>query len=273
MPEQDTVIRPAFQLKMANDSCVPVSFNLSETPDSFTVLRGSMRGETGSPLPYSLYADNPLTISLLACSCLYIVLIGRFAGSLVRQLRAFLFSTNTSEGSSSTSTDTRVLIVLSIMNCAMLSFATYLYVSKNNLYFSTDSPFLFVMTLTGLYFAFFLVKWSLYTLVNLVFFGKKKNLQWIKNLIFLSASEGVLLFPVVTLQFYFDFSIVFLTVFSVFVLVLNEILTFYKCWQNFFQQNGGFLQTFLYFCALEIIPTLAFGGVLLVSADAFGIKF
>ena len=257
------------------DTFVVDSFNLTETPDTFTVLRGSLRGETGRPLPYTIQSDNLLTVSLLVCFCLYLVIIGRFASSIISQLRSFLFTTTPHSDSSSPNTgEVRILVALSVLNCAILSFATFLFATKvSRLHLTAYSPFLFFAATTGLFMLYFLLKWGLYTLVNVEFFGRKKNLQWMHALLLLSACEGILLFPIVLLQFYFDISITFSVIFSVFVLVLNKILTFYKAWQNSFKQNGGFLQTFLYFCALEIITTLAFAAVLQVSVDAFEIKF
>lgn len=257
------------------DTFVVDSFNLAETPDTFTVLRGSLRGETGRPLPYTIQSDNLLTVSLLVCLCLYLVIIGTYASSLYRQLRAFLFTPSTnSVNSGPAAFEVRTLVALACLNCVTLSFASFLFAAKiTHFQLLVSNPFLFFVSILGLFIVYFLLKWGFYSLINMEFFGIKKTLQWMYVLLFLSAAEGILLLPVVILQFYFDVGISFSLIYCFFVLFLNKILTFYKAWQNFFKQNGGFLQTFLYFCALEIITTLAFAAVLQVSVDAFEIKF
>ena len=275
MPVQDTVTATAaFYPAMTAHSHVADTFTLEQPTDTFTVLRGSLRGETGHPLPYSLTSDHHLTTGLLVCFCLYLVIISHYTPFLVRQLKGFIFTTHTADTTSTTSAEVRMLIILSILNCAMLALSTFFFATNAfHLSLTTESPFLLVAVLTGLFMVFFLLKWGLYTLINNVFFGKKKNLQWLKSLLLLTACEGIFLFPAVIVQFYFDLSIIISSFFCIFILLLNKILTFYKAKQNFFVKNGGYLQTFLYFCALEIIPTLALGGVLQVSIDAFAIIF
>ena len=87
-----------------------------------------------------------------------------------------------------------------------------------------------------------------------------------------AALQGVLLFPMLTLQIYFDFSAENSIIYISVVLFLNKILTFYKSFQIFFKGNGLYLQTFLYFCALEIVPLLAFGGFGLTIIDLYKIN-
>ena len=76
-----------------------------------------------------------------------------------------------------------------------------------------------------------------------------------------------------TLQIYFDFSTENALIYIGFVLFLNKILTFYKAYQIFFRGNGLYLQTFLYFCTLEIAPMLALGGAGLAIIDSVKINF
>jgi hypothetical protein len=94
-----------------------------------------------------------------------------------------------------------------------------------------------------------------------------------RSQLFLTAGEGVLLFPLVLLQVYFDLSLESAAVYFIFVLILNKFLTFYKSWIIFFRQKSVFLQNILYFCALEIAPLLAFGGALVMTIELLIIKF
>ena len=101
---------------------------------------------------------------------------------------------------------------------------------------------------------YFAMKALLYTIVNNVFFSPKKNLQFLGSLLFITATEGVCLFPLVLLLAYFEFSMQNAILYCIFILSLAKILTFYKTYIIFFKQNKLFLQIILYFCALEIVP-------------------
>ncbi|MDE6689035.1 MAG: DUF4271 domain-containing protein, partial [Prevotella sp.] len=79
--------------------------------------------------------------------------------------------------------------------------------------------------------------------------------------------------PLVLLLVYFNFDAEKALFCFVVILILNKLLTFYKCWSIFFRQNGGILQTFLYFCALEITPLLAFAGAWLAMTDFLKVNF
>ncbi len=110
----------------------------------------------------------------------------------------------------------------------------------------------------GYVMSYCLIKALLYTIAGLVFFDKKKNEQWLKAYLFLLSCEGVLLFPVVMLLSYFDLSLQVAVIYTMIVLVLVKILSFYKSYLIFFKRNGLFLQIILYFCALEVSTSLRF---------------
>ncbi len=94
-----------------------------------------------------------------------------------------------------------------------------------------------------------------------------------KSMLFLSAMEGVALFPLVMLQIYFDISVQSAIIYAAVVLILVKILTIYKCFVIFFRQNGVVLQIILYFCALEIVPVLALAGFMVMIVDYLKINF
>ena len=248
--------------------------SLLDAPDSVLLVSGRLHGETGDPLPYTMHGDTLLTASLLVCLCLYVLIVGRYAGYLGRQLKSLFFPSGGDNDISDNSSETRSLFALSLLDAAMLAFGTYVLATHHfHVRFDTDSPILVIAILCAVFVLFLLARLGLYTVVNSVFFGKKKNLQWMNFLLFVTACEGLLLLPAVIMQTYFEYGIEFSTIYYGFVLFLNKILTFYKSWQNFFRQNGGFLQTFLYFCALEIITSLIFGAVLCFSIDEIKINF
>ena len=115
--------------------------------------------------------------------------------------------------------------------------------------------------------------WLMHFVVDPVFFGGKKTIQLFKVQLFITACSTTLTLPLVMLLVFFDLSVEKCIFYFCSVLILNKILTFYKCWFIFFRQKGFFLQTFLYFCALEITPLLAFSGVWLMTVNNLKINF
>ena len=85
--------------------------------------------------------------------------------------------------------------------------------------------------------------------------------------------SATLLLPLVFLQFFFDLSMEKAVIDFIFILFLNKMLTFFKCWSIFFRQKRRFLQNILYFCALEATPLLVFGGIWLAVVNLLKINF
>ena len=235
---------------------------------------GGRLGVAGDPIPYTIRGDNMFTALLLLCMMVFVVSIAHSRYFIVRQLKDFFFIPRDDNQMTETSGEFRFQIFLVLLGCLLLSISSYLYVTTYVAdTFVLDNDFQLIGMFFGGFVAYFTLKWLLYLSVNQVFFDGKKNLQFIKTALFITATEGVLLFPAVLLQVYFDLSIENVTYYYVLLLLLTKILTFYKSWIIFFRQNGVFLQTFLYFCALEIVPLLGFAGALLMVVDLLKINF
>ena len=112
-----------------------------------------------------------------------------------------------------------------------------------------------------------LVRMLLYTIVNNIFSTNKKNLQFQRSILLITSLEGLALFPLVLLLAYFHFSLQNAIIYTLTIVILAKILTFYKSFTIFFYQKGGFLQIILYFCALEMIPLMMLWSGLLVITE------
>lgn len=84
----------------------------------------------------------------------------------------------------------------------------------------------------------------------------RKNDQWAKAWLFLTAIEGVLFFPALLLEVYFALSLQTAVIYGAILVIIVKLLSFYKCNTIFFKHNGGIVQNILYFCALELMPLL-----------------
>ena len=135
------------------------------------------------------------------------------------------------------------------------------------------SQYTLITIFLGITVGYFLLKVALYSFVNQVFFDSKRNQQWIKALLFIISIEGVLFFPALVFGAYFELDINKVITYVIIAVVIVKLLTIYKCYIIFFRRNVVHLQIILYFCTLEMIPLLAFWGVLVITANYLKINF
>ncbi|MBP5338271.1 MAG: DUF4271 domain-containing protein [Prevotella sp.] len=231
-------------------------------------------GVPGDQLPYTVRGDSVISILLIACFVVFVLSVSRSMNFLTRQLKNFVFPTHNESAENGAGPVMHFLVFLVFVDCLTLAIGSYIIAtSKLDAHFMLNGDILVIVAFFGLFVLYFLAKGLLYRLVNAVFFDGKRNLQMTHTFILLAAAEGVLLFPMVLLQVYFDLTEEKAIYYFGFVLILNKLLSFYKGWHIFFRQNGGVLQTFLYFCALEMVPLLAFVGIWLMTIDLLKINF
>ena len=238
-------------------------------------LPGGRYGVAGDPVPYNVHGDNVITMLLLALFVFTVIAFSNSRAFIARQLHNFFYmhGRKTSEVTE-TVVELRLQFVMVLMTSLLLSllfyFHTIYYVSDS---FILQSDYYLVFIYLGIVVLYFLLKSVVYTMVNGVFFGNRKNREWQKSLLFITAMEGVLLFPAVILQAYFELSIKNVETYFIIVLIIVKILTFYRCFVTFFRGKVFFLQIILYLCALEIVPLLMMWGVLDATATVLKINF
>lgn len=238
-------------------------------------LTGGRFGVAGDPVPYTVRGDDAITCMLLFCFVLALTAFAYSRQAILHQLKDFFYVPR-SDKSTSTGTEGkfRFQLFLSIQTCLLLAITSYFYITHYVAdTFLIDAPYKLIGIFFGVFISYFVGKAILYKAVNLVFFESKKNEHWTWTFAFITALEGVVLFPAVILQVYFSLPMQNVVYYVIFILILTKILTFYKCWIIFFRQIGVFLQIFLYLCALEIIPLLSLGGILALITNQLKVNF
>ena len=237
-------------------------------------LPGGRYGVAGDPVPYNIHNDSIITSILLGFFILMVIAYANTHEFVTRQLKKFFYVP--SEGTmeiTETGTESRIQLFMVLLSSVLLSLLYYFYV----IHFVGDtfilnSQYLLIAIYLVMMVSYFMAKWWLYTLVNTVFFGSKKNRYWLKTILFISSMEGAVFLPVVLLQAYFDMTEKNVVIYFVIVLIFVKILTFFKCYVAFFRRNVVKLQIILYFCALEMVPLLAFWGALDYVTDSLKIN-
>lgn len=230
-------------------------------------------GIAGDPVPYTMRGDDILVCLMLLC---FVTTIGVFAHSrqtIFHQLREFFHIPRT-ESSDAAVPGNFVLFILNLQTCLLLSVTYYFYTTHYIAdTYLLDSPYELMAVYGGIFAIYFLMKTVIYRLVNAVFFESKKNKQFAWILSFVTALEGIAFFPVIILQAYLDISMQTVVCYFFFILVIAKLMAFYKCWVIFFRKIGISLQIILYLCALEIVPLLILGGVLVTIANELKVIF
>ena len=238
-------------------------------------LPGGRFGVAGDPIPYNIHNDSVITSILLGFFILMVIAYANTHEFVVRQLKKFFYVPNEGvQDMAETGTELRVQLFMVLLNCVLLSLLYYFYV----IHFVSDSfilksQYLLIAIYMVMMVCYFIAKWLIYKIVNTIFFGSKINRHWLKTYLFISSMEGVVFLPAVLLQTYFDMTEKNVVIYFIIVLIFVKLLTFFKCYVAFFRRNVVKLQIILYFCALEIVPLLAFWGALDFVANSLKIIF
>lgn len=232
-------------------------------------------GVSGDPIHYTMHGDNIITLLLLSCFMLTIVSFAQSRRFFIRQLKGLFQMPRTDDlFMPETSTELRFQFLLALQTSLLLAILQYAY-TQNYIgsTFILPSDYHLIIVFCLLFIGYFLVKSILYTIVNLVFFDSKRNTLWLKTMLFVTTLEGIALLPAVLLLVYFDMEIENVMIYLIIVVILAKILTFYKCFVIFFRRIGVYLQIFLYFCTLEIVPMAAFWGILILTSKLLIVNY
>ena len=236
-------------------------------------LEAGRYGVAGDPVPYNMGHDSMLSCTLILCFVCSMLAFAASRNFIFRQVRNLFYIPKTDTEASTTSAEIRALCFFALQTSILLSLLYFFYVRSYVAdTFVLSEEYQLITIYLALTLGYFMLKALAQTIVNRTFFDGKKNGQWITTVLFLTAAEGVLLYPAVLLIGYFNVANQTIVYYCLAIVFLVKILAFYKCYVIFFRQNSLFLQIFLYFCALEIVPLLALWGGLEVLTNALKIN-
>ena len=116
---------------------------------------------------------------------------------------------------------------------------------------------------------FIYLKAWLYSMVNWIFFDSDSSQKWIVGYMLLTALTAFLFYPLVLLDVFAHLSHEIVIRGAILVVVLYELLLFYKLIANFRVKKYGYMLIFLYFCSVELLPTLVFGHLAVWFSDNY----
>ncbi len=237
-------------------------------------VNGGRYGMAGDPVPYTVRNDNLITSILLVCLVLMLVIYSHSRRFIARQYKELIYVPHAESTQTETTGERRIKLLMTLQTCLLFSIVLYFctkeYVADT---FILASDYHLVVIFFGMLLGYVLGKVLLYTLANSIFFDGKKNGQFIRSFLLITATQGVLLFPVVLLLVYFDLSMRYVVYYFAGVVFIGKILVFYKTYIIFFRQNAFFLQIILYLCALEIVPLVSLIGTWRLVVDYLKVNF
>ncbi len=238
-------------------------------------LSSARYGISGDPVPELLSNDNLITGILLLCFLVMTFAFSRISGFFIRQVKNFFYTPKVEPYSiEETGSEMKIQLVSTTITCLLYSLLFYLYTTNSgkNLFIFSNQHVL-IAIFFAVFIGFYLIRFFLYTVVNLIMFSAQKNKKFLTSLLFISTMEGVLLFPIALLETYFQFPIQNATFYCLGVLIFIKLLTFYKTYVIFFNKKELYLQIILYFCALEMVPLLSLWCILAVIVNQSRVIF
>ena len=282
LQQVDSIITsdPVVPAAIAADTTVVQQMDVSQpqfdgetffAPD--TLAHAELPGVAGDPIPYTMRGDDVLVCLMLLC---FIMTIGIFAHSrqtIWYHLKEFFYIPRT-DYSDADVPGKFTLFALNLQTSLLLGITYYFYTTHDVAAdYVLDTPYELIAVYFGVFIVYFLLKGVTYRFVNTVFFEGKKNKQFAWTQSFIAALEGIAFFPAILLQAYLGLTMQTVVYYFIFILVIAKFMIFYKCWAIFFRQVGVFLQIILYLCALEIVPLLILGGVLVTITNELKVIF
>ena len=230
-------------------------------------LKGGRLGVAGDPVPYTVAGDDFITTLLIFCFLIACLAFAKSRQFVIRQAKTFFRQPNYGTTViTETSNELRFQLFFALQTCLLIAIGYFIYSRASISDTFTIDQYWVISIYAGCVAGYSLLKAFLYSVMVWIFFDRKKNEQWMKSYLFLVSCEGVVLFPAIMLMTYFDLSLQTAMIYALIVVGLVKILSFYKSFIIFFKRKGAFLQIFLYFCALEVVPLAALcGGLVLIS--------
>lgn len=205
--------------------------------------------------PYMTGNDNVVVIGAILIFVLFTFVIYRGQTILAYKFQTF-FSSRQIYSSDDISTNNQELadvIFLIMIGCLSISMIVYVnIISQIDQQAHYGLLMLIMLTVSLLV----LAKSGLYMFINWTFFPQEKGRNWLSSFFFSIAIASVFLFPCALVQLFTNPSVINMTHCLFIIVILQKILLLCKLYVNFRPKRYSGLIFFLYFCSVEIMPTL-----------------
>lgn len=203
---------------------------------------------------YLMANDDIVVTSVILLFILFTFVLYRSRMIFLYKINTFFSSRQTYAADEISTSNEEFIDIALLIVIGCLSVSSIFY---NNIIMHADTGseygtlmlmFVGVLLLVGL-------KGVLYSLVNWTFFSSERSRNWLSAYFFSVAVVATLAFPIALLSI-FGNTWTALTNCIIGIIILQKILLLCKLYVNFRPKGYGSLLFFLYFCSVEITPTL-----------------
>lgn len=255
------------------------------TSQDSNIVNSSEFYKTGKALPdhgiavversYSAANDDYIVGGLLFMLFIMATILHRSRSSLLHSIKDFFTSKRTySDEKSNESTrepyNIFMLISISVLSLTLVCFNS-LAISDE---FDKDLGIPYWLFAAGYAacMAFIYLKAWVYALVNWTFFDHESSTKWMHGYLLVTSLSAFVILPLSLVAVFFESSMEIVTLCFTIVYILYELLLFFKLFVNFESKKYGYLLIILYFCSVELMPTIAMSRILVWVNDSFIVK-
>lgn len=225
-------------------------------------------GKEGMPLPYQVENDNGMMIGIILCFFLFTFLIAKSQTYLLQRLKSFIYpQRHSSLFAEESYIDLKYQLLLVINTCIVAGVLIFQNLGTADIPFKHNHSVKWLCIYSGMIFAYYICKYLLYSFTNWIFFNKEQKKEWIESYFFVFIFEGLLLFPLLLITTYFELSTTQKLIFTGIIFLLGKIMLFYKGSYIFFDKIYRAFYLIVYFCALEIVPSILLWTMLIVISS------
>lgn len=205
--------------------------------------------------PYMTGNDNIVIVGVVLFFVLFTFVVYRGQTILAYKFQTF-FSSRQIYTSDEISTNNQELIdVALLIMIGCLSISSIIYVNLINR-FDQQAHYGLLMLIMLIVSMLVLIKGGLYMFINWTFFPQEKGRNWLSSFFFSIAIASVFLFPCALVQLFTSPDTINMIHCLLIIVILQKILLLCKLYVNFRPKRYSGLIFFLYFCSVEIMPTL-----------------
>ena len=224
---------------------------------------------------YSASKDDILIAGGLILFLIMALIVYYRRANMLHRLKDFFSSKRTYSEENVNENSSSIYSVFFLMSIIALSLSLVLfdYIAKKE-GFSTVLGIPYWIFAAGyvVLMSFIYIKAWLYTLVNWTFFDYESSKKWITGYMFLTSLMAYLIFPLSVIVVLVEDSREIVTFCFAILFIIYELLLFFKLIVNFETKKYGYLLIFLYFCSVELIPTLIMSRITIWVIDSFIVK-
>lgn len=220
------------------------------------------RGEAGTMRSTSLSGDNIAVGLLVLMFCIIAVVTGHYRHFLLYRIKGFFtqkrtYTEESADINRNEVTNTIMLTGIAATSLALIGLNTDRLAGQSievgGLELTLHTAIAAVSLGTLLFIG---AKSLVYHIINSVFFHHESNGKWLSSYYLLTSLMAYVLYPLALVFTFNKTSDSVIAFCLLFALILYKILLFYKLCTNFETKKSGILLFFLYFCSVEIMPTL-----------------